>query len=102
MAGSPKLEANRALAEALVCAVREAGVRIVTCRNAGLAVETKSDDSPVTAADRDAEAILLAALRTLAPGVPVIAEEEVAAGRVPSVDGDFFLVDPLDGTKDFI
>ncbi len=102
MAGSPKLEANRTLAEALVGAVRQAGERTVACRKAGLSVETKSDDSPVTIADREAEAILLAALRSLAPGVPVVAEEEVAAGRVPATNGDFFLVDPLDGTKDFI
>ena len=102
MAGTPKLEADRALANALVGVVRAAGERIVACRAAGFSVETKSDDSPVTIADREAEAILLAALRDLAPGIPVIAEEEVAAGRVPATKGDFFLVDPLDGTKDFI
>ena len=102
MAGTSRIEASRGLAEALVGAVRAAGERIIACRKTGLAVETKSDNSPVTIADREAEAILLAALRTLAPGVPVIAEEEVAAGRVPATDGDFFLVDPLDGTKDFI
>ena len=102
MAGFPKLDANRTLAEALVGAVRRAGERILACRQAGLSVETKSDNSPVTIADREAEAILLAALRSLAPGIPVIAEEEVAAGRVPATRADFFLVDPLDGTKDFI
>jgi 3'(2'), 5'-bisphosphate nucleotidase len=66
------------------------------------AVEMKADSSPVTAADHAAEAIILAGLARLAPRTPVIAEEEVAAGRIPSVGRRFFLVDPLDGTKEFI
>jgi 3'(2'), 5'-bisphosphate nucleotidase len=49
-----------------------------------------------------AELVILAALARAAPGVPVIAEEEVAAGRVPAHGDTFFLVDPLDGTKEFI
>ncbi len=65
-------------------------------------VDRKSDQSPVTAADRAAEAIILAGLAQCAPGIAVIAEEEVAAGRIPSVSKQFFLVDPLDGTKEFI
>jgi 3'(2'),5'-bisphosphate nucleotidase len=82
--------------------VLEAGSRILAIREAGHTVEMKADRTPVTAADRAAEAILLAALADLAPGVPVIAEEEAAAGRLPPVDGDFFLVDALDGTKEFV
>jgi len=65
-------------------------------------VEYKSDSSPVTEADKAAEALILAALRAAAPGIPVVAEEETAAGRVPDVGETFFLVDPLDGTKEFI
>jgi 3'(2'), 5'-bisphosphate nucleotidase len=56
----------------------------------------------VTEADRAAELIILAALARAAPGVPVIAEEEVAAGRIPAHDDTYFLVDPLDGTKEFV
>jgi 3'-phosphoadenosine 5'-phosphosulfate (PAPS) 3'-phosphatase len=56
--------------------------------------------SPI--ADRAAELIILAALAKAAPGVPVIAEEEVAAGRIPEFGDLYFLVDPLDGTKEFI
>ena len=52
--------------------------------------------------DRAAEAIILAALAKAAPGVPVIAEEEVAAGRIPAHGETYFLVDPLDGTKEFV
>ncbi len=65
-------------------------------------VERKGDSSPVTAADRAAEAVILAGLAEVAPTIPVVAEEEVAAGRTPSVGSTFFLVDPLDGTKEFI
>src|SRR5271168_3839489 len=65
-------------------------------------VEYKSDSSPVTEADKAAEAVILAALRAVAPGIPVVAEEEAAQGRVPRVGEAFFLVDPLDGTKEFI
>lgn len=81
---------------------REAGEAILTVVRRGFAVEAKSDASPVTEADRAAEMVILAALARLAPGVPVIAEEEVAAGRVPAHGDSFFLVDPLDGTKEFV
>ena len=86
----------------LIPAVIEAGACTLAHRAAGVAAEAKSDQSPVTAADRDAEAILLAALRYFAPTIPVVAEEEAAAGRIPAVDGPFFLVDPLDGTKEYV
>ena len=86
----------------LIPAVIEAGACILVHRAAGVETESKDDLSPVTAADRDAEAILLAALARLAPTIPVVAEEEAAAGRIPDVEGQFFLVDPLDGTKEFV
>ncbi len=70
--------------------------------NGGFQVFTKADDSPVTAADRDAEAVLLEALARIAPDIPVVAEESVSEGRVPVIGERFFLVDPLDGTKEFI
>lgn len=67
-----------------------------------LDVERKDDDSPVTIADQRAEALILKELAQLTPNIPVVAEESVAAGRIPATPGDFFLVDPLDGTKEFI
>jgi 3'(2'), 5'-bisphosphate nucleotidase len=82
-------------------AAREAGEAILEIVRRGFEIETKGDSSPVTVADRAAEQIILAALARAAPGVPVIAEEEVAAGRIPSHDDIYFLVDPLDGTKEF-
>src|SRR5438067_4750461 len=90
------------LLDAVAVAAREAGEAILSIVRRGFEVESKHDTSPVTEADRAAELIILAALARAAPGVPVIAEEEVAAGRIPQHDDVFFLVDPLDGTKEFV
>jgi len=62
----------------------------------------KDDGSPVTAADAAAEAVILPALRDLMPGVPIISEEAHAAGDRPDIGACFWLVDPLDGTKEFL
>ncbi|MGQ0673065.1 MAG: 3'(2'),5'-bisphosphate nucleotidase CysQ [Hyphomicrobium sp.] len=93
---------QRALAAALLPAVLEAGRIEMRYFRGGVAVERKSDASPVTAADREAEDVLVRALARAAPGVPVIAEEQVAAGAAPAIGDRFFLVDPLDGTKEFV
>jgi 3'(2'), 5'-bisphosphate nucleotidase len=90
------------LLDDLAEAAREAGEAILEVVRRGFEVEAKRDASPVTEADRAAELIILAALARAAPGVPVIAEEEVAAGRIPAHDHTYFLVDPLDGTKEFV
>src|SRR5574338_80559 len=90
------------LVDDLAEVAREAGEAILTIVRRGFDVEAKRDSSPVTGADRAAELIILAALARAAPGVPVIAEEEVAAGRIPAHDDCYFLVDPLDGTKEFV
>ncbi len=66
------------------------------------AERAKADGSPVTEADAAAEALILARLRELAPNTPIVAEEEAAAGRIPAAANRFFLVDPLDGTKEFL
>jgi 3'(2'), 5'-bisphosphate nucleotidase len=65
-------------------------------------VRGKQDASPVTEADERAEALIVPALQALTPDVPIVAEEAVAAGRCPEVGRRFWLVDPLDGTKEFI
>lgn len=88
--------------QACTAAARSAGDEILRLVARGFDVETKADRSPVTECDRAAEAIILEALRTAAPGVPVIAEEQVAAGRIPAHGDMFLLVDPLDGTKEFV
>ena len=93
---------ERQLLEALVVAARAAGAEILKLVAAGFEIETKSDQSPVTICDRAAEQVILRALAEAAPGIPVIAEEEVSAGRIPAHDNTYFLVDPLDGTKEFV
>jgi 3'(2'), 5'-bisphosphate nucleotidase len=90
------------LLDEIAVAAREAGEAILAIVARGFEVEAKRDRSPVTEADRAAELIILAALARSAPGVPVIAEEEVAAGRIPAHGDNYFLVDPLDGTKEFV
>jgi 3'(2'), 5'-bisphosphate nucleotidase len=69
---------------------------------AGCEARMKSDRSPVTDADEEAEELILAELARAFPGVPVVAEEQAAAGRVSPVGSRFFLVDPVDGTKEFV
>lgn len=94
--------ATSELLDGLISASIEAGLVILDVYARPIDVTFKADASPVTEADGMAEAVLLAALQRLAPGIPVVAEESVAAGRVPATGDRFFLVDPLDGTKEFI
>ncbi len=96
-----KLDEGKLLDE-IAEAARAAGAAILEVVRAGFDVEHKRDSSPVTEADRAAELVILAALARVAPGIPVIAEEEVAAGRIPAHGDTYFLVDPLDGTKEFV
>ena len=93
---------RKALLEELCLTAREAGAEIWAIFEAGFEIIIKSDASPVTVADHAAEEIILKALARLAPDIPVVAEEEAAAGRIPTVGARFFLVDPLDGTRDFV
>jgi 3'(2'), 5'-bisphosphate nucleotidase len=82
---------------------RRAGDLILQVYATDFSASNKADASPVTEADQRAEAVILAGLAALAPGIPTVAEEAVAAGHVPDVSGGrFWLVDPLDGTKEFI
>ena len=92
----------KALADQLVTTMRSAGAIIMDIYKTDFHVASKTDDSPVTRADQEAEVVILAALRELTPGIPIVAEEAVAAGEVPVVEEKFWLVDPLDGTKEFI
>ena len=81
----------------------EAGKVILEIYNQDFDVDTKSDDSPVTAADVAAEKIILDRLLAATPDIPILAEESVAGGHEPDLSGGvFWLVDPLDGTKEFI
>ena len=94
---------DEALLELAAGLAVQAGQLILDYRARGISVTAKADRSLVTDADNAAEAVILAGLRKLTPDAVIIAEEEVAAGRIPALDGKaFWLVDPLDGTKEFI
>jgi len=80
----------------------EAGAAIMAHYESGIEASHKEDDSPVTAADHDAEHIILNRLHRIAPDIPVVSEEQAAAGYIPEIGRRFFLVDPLDGTKEFL
>lgn len=91
------------LRDACTVFARDAAAEIMRIYAGDLGERTKEDKSPVTDADHAAEVVIVAGLRALTPGLPVVAEEEMAAGHVPKIDsGPFWLVDPLDGTKEFI
>ena len=95
--------ASGALAEALSDVAEAAAAVILPYWRSGVTAETKADDSPVTQADREAEALILSHLAALYPEVLAVAEEAVAAGEAPAALGRFYwLIDPLDGTRGFV
>jgi 3'(2'), 5'-bisphosphate nucleotidase len=85
--------------EAVVHIVRDAAAVVMSVYDGPIDVRTKGDASPVTEADERAEALIVPALRALAPHIPVVAEEMAARGEADAVGRTFWLVDPLDGTK---
>jgi 3'(2'), 5'-bisphosphate nucleotidase len=92
-----------AAAVALAAITARAGDIVMRHYASGDVANWKKDDaSPCTAADQDAERFILAELMKAAPGVPVVAEEQAAGGATPAIGAHFFLVDPLDGTKEFL
>lgn len=85
----------------LIALALVAGREIMAVRAAGIDAQTKADGSLVTIADQRAEEIIEAGLKDLAPDIPMLGEEAVAAGRIADCSGRFFCVDPLDGTRGF-
>ncbi len=92
------------LAAAFADLASKAGVAVMEVYATDFEVRTKDDKSPVSDADERAEAIILEGLKTIAPGVAVLAEEAISAGGArPARDADpLVLVDPVDGTKEFV
>lgn len=80
----------------------DAAVPVMEVYASDFATAAKDDRSPVTKADLQAEAVILKALSDIMPGVPVLAEESFAAGVRPDLGSEFLLVDPVDGTREFI
>lgn len=93
----------KSLLPAIVDVSHEAGAAIMQVYATDFEVTRKDDDSPVTEADIAAEAIITPVLRKLTPDYPIVAEEAASQGTLPEVGDDpFWLVDPLDGTKEFL
>jgi 3'(2'), 5'-bisphosphate nucleotidase len=92
---------DHSLMVALTALASRAAHAILTVRETGIAARRKADDSPVTAADETSEAILLEGLARLMPGIPAVSEEQ-AQTRKPTAAQTFLLIDPLDGTREFI
>jgi len=92
---------DRALLDLAATLAEMAGAKIREIRDRGFRVQHKADQSVVTEADEAAEALILSGLRAALPGCMVVAEEAVAAGAVPRATPEFWLVDPLDGTREF-
>jgi 3'(2'), 5'-bisphosphate nucleotidase len=82
--------------------VAKAAAAITAMAADDISMRRKPDGSPVTAADEAAEAVVLDGLARLLPGVPVVAEEQAARTGAPPISSTFVLVDPLDGTKEFL
>ena len=97
-----KIPSHHELVRALLPAVGAAARVEMSYFRGDFAIERKADSSPVTVADQEAELIILKALTSAAPDVPIIAEEQYSAGIIPDVDGTLFLVDALDGTRAFV
>lgn len=95
--------ASGALVETLADIAEDAARVILPYWRSGVVAETKADESPVTQADREAEALILARLAALYPEAQAVAEEQVAAGEAPESLGEWYwLIDPLDGTRGFV
>lgn len=97
------MNVDKAMERTLLAAVARAADEIMAVARATVEVREKGDRSPVTQADERAEAVLLACLAEQAPGIPAVAEERVARDGLPEGVGQrFWLVDPLDGTREFL
>ena len=96
------MTARQELLRQIEAIAREAGALILELYAGNFEVRGKADASPVTEADERAERCIVSALQALDPAVPVVAEEAAAAGQTPQIDRTFWLVDPLDGTREFV
>jgi 3'(2'), 5'-bisphosphate nucleotidase len=94
-------DAAAALMEPLTDLVMKAGAAILAVNRHAMKIDGKTDGSPVTEADLAADRIIRDGLARLVPLVPTLSEECIPLGK-PPYDGSFFLIDPLDGTKEFV
>jgi 3'(2'), 5'-bisphosphate nucleotidase len=97
-----RINERQHLLEQLLPIARMAGDAIMNVYEGTTTVTVKADASPVTNADEAAERVILEALPAIDPEIPVVSEEAFAAGERCAIGERFWLVDPLDGTKEFI
>ncbi|TFH84882.1 3'(2'),5'-bisphosphate nucleotidase [Billgrantia azerbaijanica] len=90
------------LLSAVEAIARDAGEAIMAVYARDFTVEEKEDKSPLTEADRAAHEVIVAGLEALPEAIPVLSEEDAAAFEGADAQGRYWLVDPLDGTKEFI
>lgn len=105
VSGAGEGSISRALLDRLVGIARQAGAAIMThyAADAAASVRRKSDQSPLTEADLASHRVIAAGLEGLLPDVPVVSEEGwIPSPREQEALGRFWLVDPLDGTKEFV
>lgn len=96
-------EVLNGISKGIIEIAERAGEEILSVYGAGFDVRKKQDTTPVTDADERSERLILDALKILAADIPAVAEESVSKGQIPDIaDSPFFLVDPLDGTKEFV
>ncbi|OHC79913.1 MAG: 3'(2'),5'-bisphosphate nucleotidase [Rhodospirillales bacterium RIFCSPLOWO2_12_FULL_58_28] len=98
------LNIGRRLLEQVGAIAEQAGGRIISIRDKGVRVEAKADSSPVTEADREAEEFIIHAIRkNITDALPIVSEEAFSRGEIPDIgETPFWLVDALDGTKEFV
>ena len=92
---------EKVLVKNLLPCVKEAGSKIIDIYNSKPNAEQKYDGSPVTIADKAAEKIIIKKIKSLCPSIPIVSEENPESHNLKSLS-EFFLVDPLDGTKEFL
>lgn len=95
-------QGQNTLLECVMTIARDAGALIMEIYQSDFEVRGKEDASPVTQADEQAEQLILPRLQALQPQTPIVSEEAAAKGDIPKTNQRFWLVDPLDGTKEFI
>src|SRR5262249_46739416 len=102
MSSSPTRDLDGSLLDELSSLVSRAGAAILALRAGSLEVQAKADHSPVTVADQASEAVMVEGISRLLPGVSIVSEEAVESSPPSKLAGTFLLVDPLDGTREFI
>jgi 3'(2'), 5'-bisphosphate nucleotidase len=98
----PDVSITAGLLDDLTSLVMQAAAAVMSVRAGALQTRVKADSSPVTSADEAAEAIILDGLARLLPGVPAISEEATDRGGAGAMGESYFLVDPVDGTRELL